>query len=39
MITAEDARSITDSSIAIAKDSLLFKYAVAQVERFVKESR
>ena len=38
MITAEAARSITNSSIANARDSLLFKYAVDQVERFVKEA-
>ena len=38
MITAEAARSITNSSIANAKDSLLFKRAIEQVERFVKEA-
>ena len=38
MITAEAARSITNSSIANARDSLHFKYAVNQVERFVKEA-
>ena len=38
MITAEAARSITNSSIANARDSLHFKYAVGQVERFVKEA-
>lgn len=38
MITAEAARSITDSSIASSKDSLLFKYAIEQIERYVKEA-
>ena len=38
MITAEAACSITNSSIANARDSFLFKYAVGQVERFVKEA-
>ena len=38
MITAEAARSITKSSIANSKDSLLFKYAIEQVERYVKEA-
>lgn len=38
MITAEAARSITDSSIASSRDSLLFKYAIEQVERYVKEA-
>jgi hypothetical protein len=38
MITAEVARSITDSSIANSKDSSLFKYAIEQVERYVKEA-
>lgn len=38
MITVEAARSITNSSIANARDSLHFKYAVNQVERFVKEA-
>jgi hypothetical protein len=41
MITAEAARSITDSSIASSNDSLdslLFKYAIEQVERYVKEA-
>lgn len=38
MITAEAARSITNSSIANAKDSLLFKHAIEQVESFVKEA-
>lgn len=38
MITAEAARSITNSSIANAKDSCLFKYAIEQVERYVKEA-
>ena len=38
MITAEAARSITDSSIASSKDSSLFKYAIEQVERYVKEA-
>ena len=38
MITAEAARSITNSSIANARDSLPFKYAIEQVERYVKEA-
>ena len=38
MMTAEDARSITNSSIAIAKNSHLFKDAVEKVERFVREA-
>lgn len=38
MITAEAARFITDSSIASSRDSLLFKYAIEQVERYVKEA-
>ena len=38
MITAEDARSLTNSSIAKVKDSCLFKYAIEQVERYVKEA-
>lgn len=38
MITAEAARSITDSSIASSRDSLLFKHAIEQVERYVKEA-
>ena len=38
MITAKAARSITNSSIAAARDSLLFKHAIAHVERFVKEA-
>ena len=38
MITAETARSITDSSSAASKDSQLFKYAIEQVERYVKEA-
>ena len=38
MITAKAARSITDSSIASSKDSSLFKYAIEQVERYVKEA-
>lgn len=38
MITAEAARSITNSSIANAKDSLLFKRAIEQVERFIKDA-
>ena len=38
MITAEDARAIADSSVASSKDSLLFKYAIEQVERYVKDA-
>lgn len=38
MITAEAARSITNSSIANTRDSLPFKYAIEQVERYVKEA-
>ena len=38
MITAKAARSITNSSIAAARDSLLFKHAIEHVERFVKEA-
>lgn len=38
MITAEAAHSITDSSIASSRDSFLFKYAIEQVERYVKEA-
>ena len=38
MITAEAARSITNSSIADAKDSLLFKHAIEQVDRFIKDA-
>ena len=38
MITAEAARSITNSSIANARDSLLFNDAVKQVEKLIKEA-
>ena len=38
MITAEAARSITDSSIASSRDSFLFNYAIEKVERYVKEA-
>lgn len=38
MITAEAARSITNSSIADAKDSLLFKHAIEQVDSFIKDA-
>ena len=38
MITAEAARSITDSSIASAKGSCFFNYAIEQIERYVKEA-
>ena len=37
MITAEAARSITNSSIAASKDSPLLKYAIDQIERYVKD--
>ena len=39
MITAEAARSITESSIASSRDSLPFKYAIEQVEIYVKDGR
>lgn len=38
MITAEAARSITESSISSSKDSFLFNYAIETVERYVKEA-
>lgn len=38
MITAEAARSLTNSSIANVKDSYLFKYAIKQVEKYVKDA-
>ena len=38
MITAKAARSITESSIASSRDSLLFNHAIEQVERYVKEA-
>ena len=38
MITAETARTVADSKVASAKDSPLFKYAMDQVERYVKEA-
>ena len=38
MITAEIARSITNSNIANLRDSLHFKYAIEKVEKCVKEA-
>lgn len=38
MITAEAARSITNSSIANARDSLLFNDAVKHVEKLIKDA-
>lgn len=38
MITAKDARSITESSIASSRDSLPFKHAIEQVERYIKDA-
>ena len=38
MITAEAARDIAGSRVASAKDSPLFKYAIEQVDRYVKEA-
>ena len=38
MIPAEVARNIADSNVASSKDSPLFKYALEQVERYVKEA-
>lgn len=38
MITAEIARSITNSNIANLRDSLPFKSAIEEVEKYVKEA-
>ena len=38
MITAEIARSLTNSNIANLRNSFPFKYAIEQVEKYVKEA-
>ena len=35
MITAAEARKISDSNVKDEHDSFLFKYAIDQIERFV----
>ena len=38
MITTETARAVADSKVAASNDSSLFKYAMDQVEKYVKEA-
>lgn len=38
MITAEVARSIANSKVASSKDSFLFKYAIDQIERYIRDA-
>ena len=38
MITAAEARKITDSNMKDELDSFLFKYAIDKIERFVRDA-
>lgn len=38
MITADEARKIADSKVESEHNSLCFKYAIGQIERYVKDA-